>query len=184
MKDPDITRLLQNIEGGDRAAFDRLLVAVYPALRNMARGKLRDQRAGHTHSPTGLVHEAYLRLVPYQDISWQGRAHFFGAASQTMRRILVDHARAKAADKRKGQYVTLSVAEEGQEDISLEKLLEIDDALARLEAERPRWARVIECRYFGGLTIEETAEALGVSHGTVSNDWQMARAWLKRELDS
>lgn len=99
-----------------------------------------------------------------------------------MRRVLVDHARAKTADKRKGEHVTLSLADERQEDLSLEQLLDLDDALQRLEAERPRWVRVVECRYFTGLTIEETSEALGVSHGTVSNDWQMARAWLKRAM--
>jgi RNA polymerase sigma factor (TIGR02999 family) len=182
MSDLDVTRLLQDLKGGDRTAFDRLLSEVYPALRQMARGRLLDQRASHTLNPTGLVHEAYLRLVRYQDINWQGRAHFFGAAAQTMRRILVDHARSKQADKRNGEHITLSFAEGVQEDLSLLHLLDIDDALKRLEAERPRWVRVIECRYFAGLTIEETAEALGVSHGTVSNDWQMARAWLKREL--
>lgn len=182
MPEPDVTRMLQDLERGDRAAFDRLLAAVYPALREMARGKLRAQRAGHTLNPTGLVHEAYLRLVRYQEVHWQGRAHFFGAAAQTMRRILVDHARAKTADKRQGEHVTLALADGQQEDFSAARLLDLDDTLARLEAERPRWVRVVECRYFAGLTLEETAEALGVSHATVSNDWRMARAWLKREL--
>lgn len=183
MSEPDVTRMLQDLEGGDRVAFDRLLAAVYPSLREMARGQLRHQRDGHTLNPTGLVHEAYLRLVRYQEITWQGRAHFFGAAAQTMRRILVDHARAKRADKRRGEHVTLSLAEGQQEALPLEQLLALDDALVRLEAERPRWVRIVECRYFAGLSIEETAEVLGVSHATVSNDWRLARAWLRRELD-
>lgn len=182
MSAPEITRMLQALDGGDRAAFDRLLAAVYPELRQMARARMRSQRDGHTLNPTGLVHEAYLRLVRYQDVEWQGRAHFFGAAAQTMRRVLVDHARAKATDKRKGEHVTIVTDENEPADATGPDVLEIDDALTRLAEERPRWVRVVECRYFAGLTIEETAEALGISHGTVSNDWRLARAWLKREL--
>ncbi len=182
MADPDVTHLLRELEDGDRSAFDRLLAAVYPALRQMARAKMRDQRDGHTLNPTGLVHEAYLRLVRYQDVEWEGRAHFFGAAAQTMRRILVDHARAKSADKRKGEHVTLVMDGNDAPAMPGSDLLEIDDALKRLAEERPRWVQVVECRYFAGLNIDETAEALGISHGTVSNDWRMARAWLKREL--
>ena len=182
MHDADVTRLLLNLENGDPTAFDRLLAAVYPELRQMARAKMRNQRGGHTLNPTGLVHEAYLRLVRYQDVEWNGRAHFFGAAAQTMRRILVDHARAKATDKGKGDHVTIVRDEIEPAAAPGADLLDIDDALTRLAEERPRWVKVVECRYFAGLTIEETAEALGISHGTVSNDWQMARAWLKREL--
>lgn len=181
MADHEVTQLLLELEGGEREAFDRLLERVYPDLREIAHARLRDQRDGHTLNTTGLVHEAYLKLVRYRDVSWKGRAHFFGAAAQTMRRLLVDHARAKSAQKRKGQHVGLSQAG-GVEEVSLERLLDLDDALARLAEERPRWARVVECRYFAGLTIQETAEVIGVSHGTVSNDWRMARAWLKREL--
>ena len=182
MADVDVTGLLQEVERGDRRAFDRLLVKVYPSLKEIAHARMREQRAGHTLNTTGLVHEAYLKLVRYQDVEWQGRAHFFGAAAQTMRRILVDHARAKNADKRKGEHVSLTQAGGKAADISLERLLDIDDALERLSAQRPRWVRVVECRYFAGMTIQETAEALGVSHATVSNDWQLARAWLRREL--
>jgi RNA polymerase sigma factor (TIGR02999 family) len=181
MPGPNVTQLLHEMEGGDRGAFDRLLAAVYPALREIAGRQMHDQRDGHTLNPTGLVHEAYLRLVPYQDVDWQGRAHFFGAAAQTMRRILVDHARARSTDKRRGESVTLVTGHEPAEAPGHD-LLEIDDALTRLAAERPRWVRVVECRYFAGLSIEETAEALGISHGTVSNDWRLARAWLQREL--
>lgn len=179
----DLTQLILSLEDGDREAFDQLLERVYPDLRMIAHAKLRGQRPGHTLNTTGLVHEAYLKLVRYQDVSWKGRAHFFGAAAQTMRRILVDHARAKSAQKRKGEHVSLTQAG-GVEDVSFDQLIELDDALTRLADEYPRWARVVECRYFAGLTIEETAEVLGISHGTVSNDWRMARAWLKRELSS
>lgn len=181
MAEPDVTQLLLDLQDGRREAFDRLLVKVYPALREMARAKMRGQRAGHTLNTTGLVHEAYLKLVRYQDVSWKGRVHFFGAAAQTMRRILVDHARAKKAHKRSGDHVTLTGAGLSN-DVSLDQIIELDDALSRLAEKRPRWARVVECRYFAGLTIEETAEVLGISHGTVSNDWRMARAWLRREL--
>lgn len=181
MPEVDVTQLLREVEHGRRDAFDRLLVKVYPALREIAHARLRNHRAGETLNTTGLVHEAYLKLVRYQDVSWKGRAHFFGAAAQTMRRILVDHARAKASEKRSGQQVGLTHAGAAAS-VSMDRLLEIDDALSRLEQRRPRWVRIIECRYFAGLTIEETAEALGISHGTVSSDWRMARAWLMREL--
>ncbi len=184
MSESPVTILLREVEAGQDGAFDRLLASVYPELRAMARGKLFDQRAGHTLSPTGLVHEAYLRLVRYPDVGFEGRAHFFGAAAQTMRRVLVDHARKKAADKRRGETVSLTEAGElGDRDaVPLDEVLAVDDALGRLAQERPRWVRVVECRYFAGLTLEETAHALGVSHATVSNDWRLARAWLKREL--
>ena len=183
MAQEDVTQLLQALEGGNRKAFDQLLAVVYPELRRMAQARLRQDRAGETLNPTALVHEAYLKLVRYQEVDWKGRAHFFGAASQTMRRILVDYARAKSADKRKGEHVGLADAEGAVDETSMEKLIEIDDVLKRLEEQRPRWVRVIECRYFAGLNIEETAAALNISHATVSNDWRMARAWLQRELE-
>lgn len=182
MPEADVTRLLEHVEAGEAGAFERLLEAVYPSLRDMARAKLRDQRDGHTLNPTGLVHEAYLRLVRYPDVAWQGRAHFFGAAAKTMRRVLVDHARKKNAEKRKGEHVSLTQAGEQADEVPLGEVLGIDEALERLEAERPRWVWVVECRYFAGLTLDETAEALGIAASTVSNDWAMARAWLKKEL--
>lgn len=182
MSTSDVTQLIQSLEDGRRENFDRLIERIYPDLRRMARAQLRGQRADHTLTTTGLVHEAYLKLVRYQDVDWRGRRHFFGAAAQTMRRILVDYARAKAADKRKGERVSLTVAGVAS-NVSLDTLIEVDDALKRLEEEHPRWVRVVECRYFAGMTIEETAEALDVSHGTVSNDWRLARAWLMRELE-
>ncbi len=181
MEESDITQLLQDVEAKEKDAFERLLNVVYPALRDIARARLRDQPANITLQSTDLVHEAYLKLVRYQDVKWKGRTHFYGAAAQTMRRILVDHARGKAADKRRGEVVGLTMAG-AKAAVSVDELIEIDDALKRLEEIRPRWVRVVECRYFSGLNIEETAEFLGISHGTVSNDWRMARAWLKREL--
>jgi RNA polymerase sigma factor (TIGR02999 family) len=181
MTEGDVTQLLMAVENGQRGAFDQLLGKVYPALRVMARAKLRSFNVGETLNATSLVHEAYLKLVRYQEVSWKGRAHFFGAAAQTMRRILVDHARARAAQKRSGEQVSLTQAGAAVQ-VTMHQLIEIDDALRRLEAQRPRWVRVIECRYFAGLNIKETAEVLGISHGTVSNDWHLARAWLKREL--
>ena len=167
--------------GGKREVFDQLLVKVYDELRVLAKAKLRSERADHTLNTTGLVHEAYLRLVDYQKMSWQNRAHFFGAAARAMRNILVDHARSKSRLKRKGRKVGLTEAGAFAE-VSLERLLELDDALERLGKLSERFVRVVECRYFAGLTVEETAEALGVSHTTVSKDWHLARAWLQREL--
>lgn len=182
MSEREITRLLLAVEAGQQEAYDQLIAEVYPALRQIARAQMRGERSGHTLNATALVHEAYLRLIRYQDVEWKGRAHFFGAAARTMRRILVDHARRKGADKRSGQRVGLTQADGAVSEVSYDRLLEIDDALQRLAGERPRWVRVVECRYFAGMTIEETAEALGISHATVSNDWQMARAWLRREI--
>lgn len=178
----DITQLLMDVEARRDQAFDRLLEKVYPVLHEIAHARLRGQRGHDTLQTTDLVHEAYLRLVRYQDINWKGRTHFYGAAAQTMRRILVDHARSKSSQKRKGEQIGLTEAG-SMASVTNERLLEIDDALKRLEEIRPRWVRVVECRFFAGLNIEETAEFLDISHGTVSNDWRMARAWLKRELD-
>ena len=183
MEEGNITKLLIDVEAKRPGAFDKLLIQVYPELKKMAQAKLRDQRAGHTLRTTDLVHEAYLKLVRYQEVDWKGRAHFFGAAANTMRRILTDHARYKSANKRKGEEVGLTLAGSNAA-VSMDHLIELDDALKRLEAERPRWVKVVECRYFAGLSIEETAAYLDISHGTVSNDWRMARAWLKRELDN
>jgi RNA polymerase sigma factor (TIGR02999 family) len=176
----DITELLANVEVQQAGAFDELMRHVYEPLHQIAHARLRE--AGSVAlDTTGLVHDAYLRMVRYQDITWRGRSHFFGAASQTMRRIIVDYARAQAAHKRRGSVIGLTLAGEDAA-VTMDELIELDDALERLASERPRWVRIIECRYFAGLSIEETAEALEVSHATVSSDWRMARAWLKREL--
>ncbi len=193
MTQEDVTHLLKELGDGNRVAFDRLLARVYPELKQIANARLRDQHSAQTLNPTGLVHEAYIRMVRYQDVDWRGRAHFFGAVAGTMRRVLIDRARAKSADKRSGDRVTLvgpgeddaefEFASGASTGLTMEELLELDDALERLSAHRPRWVKMIECRYFAGLTIDETAEVLGVSKGTVSNDWQVARAWLHRELN-
>jgi RNA polymerase sigma factor (TIGR02999 family) len=178
----DVTRLLESARSGDRAAVDALIEAVYDELRRLARSHLRRERGGHTLSATALVHEAWVKLADQQQ-PWQGRAHFFGAASRAMRRILVDYARARSAAKRQGERVSLTAVEDELSAApSFHELLVIDTALGELSHVNDRVVRVVECRYFGGLTIPETAEALGVSHTTVSEDWRFARAWLHRAL--
>lgn len=179
----DITRLLQDAREGDRAAFDRLLPLVYGELRRVAQRQLRDERPGHTLDATGLVNEAYLRLVGQVRVDWQGRAHFFGIAARAMRQILVDYARRRTAEKRGGdwQRVTLTSRGLGLE-IPLEELLSLDAALDRLEEMEPRLRQVVEHRFFAGMTEEEIAEVLGVTPRTVRRDWVKARAWLYKEL--
>lgn len=178
-----VTEALAELAGGDREALDRLLPVVYTHLRSMADRELRRERPGHTLTPTALVHEAFLKLVHLDRISWRGRGHFFGACSQVMRRILVSHARSKLAAKRGAraeavplENATLAAATRPEE------LVALDEALDRLAELEPRHAKVVECRFFAGLGIEETAEALGVSPATVKRDWTLARAWLNREL--
>lgn len=181
--DPDVTLALEQFSAGDRQALDRLLPAVYDHLRRMAERELRRERVGHTLSPTALVHEAYLKLVQLDRITWQGRAHFFGACAQAMRRILISHARHRKADKRGAGTVHASL-----DDVVVaaserpEALLALDEALERLAALSPRQAKVVECRYFAGMEIEEVAEVVGASPATVKRDWTAARAWLNREL--
>jgi RNA polymerase sigma factor (TIGR02999 family) len=182
-KDPapgEVTRLLQAWHGGDDAARDRLIAVVYGELRRRAAAHMRHERRGHTMRPTDLVHEAYLRLCE-QNAAWRNREQFFGVASRLMRRILVDHARARAAAKRGGALrVTLS---EGLSTSPPEPdLLDLDAALDELGALDERQARLVELRYFGGLSIEEAAEALGVSLATANREWVTAKAWLYRRL--
>ena len=181
MPSSDLTRQLNAAQAGWSSAPGGLLDAIYPVLHGIAEARLRGQPDGHTLRATDLVHEAYLRIARYSDLTWESRGHFYGAAAQTMRRILVDHARKKSAAKRQGKHVAMTEAG-GAIAESAEGILEINHALDRLAAERPRWVRVVECRYFAGLTIPETAEALGVAASTVSNDWMLARSWLHREL--
>jgi RNA polymerase sigma factor (TIGR02999 family) len=179
----EITRLLSYWDRSNRDAADALLGAVYGELRKLARSHLRRERRDHTLSATGLVHEAWLKLVGQREQTWQNRAHFFGAASNAMRRLLVDYARGRAASKRKGERVALTEVDEAiSATPSIDQVLTIEGALERLSAVNDRLVRVVECRYYGGLTIPETAEALGVSHTTVSDDWRFARAWLRRAL--
>jgi RNA polymerase sigma factor (TIGR02999 family) len=184
MSDSEIAQLLTHWGGQDREAMDVLLATVYDQLRRLARHHLRNERGTHTLSATGLVHEAWMKLANERDHNWKNRAHFFGAASQAMRRLLVDYARGRAALKRGGDQVTLTAVEDVvQVSSSIDELLAIDHALEGLSAINARLVRVVECRYFGGLTIPETAEALGVSHTTVSDDWRFAPAWLRRALE-
>jgi len=180
----DITGLLRRVNADDRAAFDDLIPLVYEQLRRLAHNRLRAERPNHTLNTTALVHEAYLELVDVDHTSWQDRAHFLAAASRVMRHVLVDHARARNAKKRGGGWVqvelepdALPLTEEYAEAVE-----ELDGALARLAELSPRKAKLLEQRYFGGLKLEECAEALGVSLATVKNDLRLGRAWLAREL--
>jgi RNA polymerase sigma factor (TIGR02999 family) len=182
--DSDVTQALLDLSGGDHAALDRMLPVIYDHLHRIAERELRRERGDHTLSPTDLVHEAYLKLVQLDRISWQGRNHFFGACAQVMRRILISYARMKRAGKRGGadvEMVTLEnaivAATERPDD-----LIALDEALARLATFSERQARVIECRFFGGMDVDQTADALGISPATVKRDWVTARAWLNREL--
>jgi RNA polymerase sigma factor (TIGR02999 family) len=179
----DVTQLLRNWRQGNRAAFDQLIPLVYDELRRLAKRHLQRQSPGHTLQTTSLVHEAYLRLVEQQNIEWQNRAHFFAVAARAMRFLLVDHARARQSAKRGGgaRRVTLDevavVSPESNDD-----LLALDEALGRLAALDSRKSQVVELRYFGRLSAEEAAEALGVSEITVKREWLKAKAWLYREL--
>jgi RNA polymerase sigma factor (TIGR02999 family) len=178
----DVTELLLASQEGAPGAVDRLMPLVYHELKALAAGYLRAERAEHTLQTTGLVHEAYLRLVDQRRTTWQNRAHFFGIAAQAMRRILVDHARRRRARKRDaGRPVTLDDNVAGPA-ADADELLAVDAALERLRALDPRQAQLVELRYFAGLTIEETAEALQISPATVKRDWLSAKAWLQREL--
>ncbi|MEM1176866.1 MAG: sigma-70 family RNA polymerase sigma factor [Acidobacteriota bacterium] len=183
----DITELLLRWGEGRPEALDQLLPVLYAELRAMATRSLRKERSGHTLQATALVNEAYLRIVNQDRIRWQNRAQFFGVASEMMRRILVDHARRRQAAKRDGGVrITLEDGLSGARGAGSAtrevNLIALDEALTRLQDLDPRQARIVEMRYFAGLKIEETAEVLGVSARTVKREWQMARAWLKREL--
>jgi RNA polymerase sigma factor (TIGR02999 family) len=179
----NITKLLLDWRNGDGEALDRLMPLVYEELRRMANHYMRNERKGHTLQTSALVNEVYLRLVDHENIEWQNRAHFFGVAAQAMRRILVDHARTRNYQKRGGgaQQVSLDEAATLTEDRAAE-LIALDEALQELAKMDERKSRVVELRYFGGLSLEETAEALGVSIPTVTRDWNTAKAWLMREM--
>ena len=181
----DVTGLLLAWSGGDATAGEQLLAAIYDELHRQAARAMRREGDAHTLQATAVVHEAYLRLVDQRRVEWRSRAHFFGVAAQMMRRVLVDHARARLADKRGGalQRVTLGHASAGSETDADLDVLALHDALERLAALDPDQARLVELRYFGGLGIEDTAEALGVSPATMKREWAVARAWLRRELD-
>jgi RNA polymerase sigma factor (TIGR02999 family) len=180
----DVTRLLREL-GHDGRALDALLPVVYDELKGIARRQLGAERSDHTLQPTALVHEAYLKLARLESIQWVNRAQFFALAARAMRRVLVDYALARRAAKRGGgaEHVALDEALVVSAD-DAEEILALHEALAALEEREPRLGRVVECRYFAGLSIEETAEALAVSPATVKRDWSVARAWLHRELGS
>jgi len=181
---PDITGLLLAWGKGDTTAGNRLLSAIYDELHRQAARAMRRENEGNTLQATALVHEAYIRLIDQRRVEWRNRAHFFGVAAQMMRRVLVDRARARLATKRGGdfQQVTLGDAEaDDAENASLD-VLALHEALERLATLDPDQARLVELRYFGGLNIDDTAEALGVSPATVKREWAVARAWLRREL--
>jgi len=179
----DVTKLLRAASHGDAAALDQLIPVVYDELKRLAASQLRNERPDHTLSPTGLVHEAFFRIVDQRVVGWDGRAHFFGIAAQAMRRILVDHARRRNAHKR-GQHLQVTLPDEAAVGAPApsEEVVAVDEALQRLALLDPRQAKLVELRYFVGLSIEETAEVLGVSAATVKRDWALARAWLQREL--
>ena len=179
----DVTQLLLSWRAGDPASGDLLLPMIYAELHAQAARALRREAPGHTLQATALVNEAYLRLIDQRRVEWKNRAHFFGVCAQVMRRILVDHARARLADKRGGGAQPLSLHDAdgvaGESDVDV---LALHDALEALAALDPQQARVVELRYFSGLNIEETAEALDISPATVKREWAVARAWLRREL--
>jgi RNA polymerase sigma factor (TIGR02999 family) len=180
---PSVTNLLQAWGGGDSAALDRLVPIVYDELHRQADHLLRRESPGHTLQTTALVHEAYLRLVDQRQAHWQNRAQFFGIAAQLMRRILVDHFRRHRAAKRGGAAAQVTLDESAMETPGQDvDILALDEALTRLADLDQQAAHVVELRYFTGLGIEETAEALGISPATVKRAWTMARVWLKREL--
>ena len=179
-----VTQTLLELSGGKLEALDRLLPLVYDHLRDIAHRALQGERADHTLNSTALVHEAWLRLVELDRITWRDRAHFFGACARIMRRVLIGYARMRQAEKRGGpegeavplDNVVLAAANRPAE------LLALDEALTRLESLSERQARVVECRFFAGMNVEETAEALDISPATVKREWTAARAWLNREL--
>jgi len=186
MKSPEgVTQLLVDWSKGDQKALDQLMPLVYSELRRLASNFLRREREGHTLQPTALVNEAYLKLIDQKNARWQNRAQFFGVSAQLMRRILVDHARAHQAGKRGGSdQQRLSITSAGQLSEKPETdLLALHEALNELTEMDPQQGRIVELKFFGGLSIEETAEVLGVGHATVERDWKMARAWLRRKLE-
>jgi RNA polymerase sigma factor (TIGR02999 family) len=178
-----VTALLTDWSRGDATALEQLLPLVYSELRRIAARQLRGERANHTLQPTALVHEVYLRLVDQRQVDWQDRAHFLGVAAQTMRRILVDHARRHGARKR-GDGVQCVCIDDAKDLAAAQELplLALDHALGRLAAVDPELARIVELRAFGGLTIDEAAHVLKVSPSTAKRDWRTAKAWLNREL--
>ena len=180
-----VAQLLETFNAGQENAAEQLLPLVYTELKRQAARYLRRERGGHTLQPTALVHEAYMRLLEQRDVRWQNRAHFIGIASQAMRRILIDHARARGRNKRGGPQPNITLLEHHAVDAGPAiDVLALDQALTRLQAIDDRQARIVELRYFGGLSVEETAGVLDISPATVKRDWTMAKAWLFDQLAS
>ncbi len=179
----EISVILKDWSGGNRASADVLLALVYDELRKIASQYLRKERSGHTLQPTALVHEAYIKLIDISGINWQDRAHFFAVSANVMRHILVDHARAKLSEKRGGsaQRIELddAISFSDKPDVDV---LAVDESLKKLAEFDPQQSRIVELRFFGGLTIEETAHVVGISPATVKREWAMAKAWLHRSL--
>lgn len=180
---PDVTQALRELSAGHETAPEQLMALVYDELRKLAQGYLEGERGDHTLQATALVHEAYVRLVDWKNVSWQNRAHFFALAAQVMRRVLVDHARRRKAEKRGGGLTKLALEEAvsfpQQREIDLVELDEALKTLAQLDAVQ---SNIVELRFFGGLTIEETAEAMRISPATVKREWTMAKAWLHKTI--
>lgn len=185
MQTPEgITQMLIDWEKGDQRALEKLMPLVYSELRRLASNYLRRERAEHTLQPTALVNEAYLKLVDQRNAKWQNRAHFFGISAQLMRRILVDHARQHHAVKRGGsqqQRLSITSVEKFAQEPEID-LLGLNEALDELARMDPQQSRIVELKFFAGLSIEEIAEVLGIGHATVERDWKLARAWLRRQL--
>ena len=178
------TQILIDLSRGERSAASRLMPLIYDELRGLAARYMQRERPNHTLQPTALVHEAYLRLIDQSRVDWKGRAHFFAVAAEMIRRVLVDHARQHLAAKRGGSAQKIILGEPmGAPDAHEIELLDLDEALDRLGELNERHRKVIELRFFGGLSVDETAEVLEVSPQTVRSDWRMARAWLRERLD-
>jgi RNA polymerase sigma factor (TIGR02999 family) len=180
----EVTRLLKQFQGGESAAADQLIELVYPELRRMAGGMLRGESPGRTLQPTALVNEAYMKLVDQRAVDWQGRTHFFSLSARLMRRILIDHARERLAQKRGGaDQIRVTLGDDASvAAASAEDLIAVSEALDKLQALDERQAKLVELRFFGGLKLEEAAEAMGVSLSTAKRDWNFAKAWLRRHL--
>ncbi len=180
-----ITLLLARVQNGDKEAEEKLISQVYGELRKLAAAYLRRERPDHSLQPTELVNEAYLKFADLNRLRWQDRSHFFGVAARLMRQVLVDHARARDAVKRGRHVMVVPISKAlvlGRDQDRPSDVIAINDALNALAQKDPRAASVVECRFFGGLSIDETAEALGIAPRTVKRDWQIGRAWLRREL--
>jgi RNA polymerase sigma factor (TIGR02999 family) len=184
VQQPSVTQLLAELTGGNQDVVNALLPLVYDELYRVAENQLHRERRDHTLNATALVHEAYLKLVDQHRVSWQNRAHFLGVAAQAMRRILINYAQQRRAQKRGGDLIATTFDDElVPREARADQLLDLDEALNRLKSLSERQAAVVEYRFFGGLTHEEVAEVLGVSVPTVRRDWRLARAWLSRELE-